>query len=40
MAFVLSQQELQGSNFQPASRKSQEEKGTLRKVVIEFITKL
>ena len=40
MVFVLSQQELLGSNFQPASQKSQEENGTLREVVIEFITKL
>ena len=40
MAFALSQQELLGSNFQPASLKSQEEKGTLREVVMEFITKL
>ena len=40
MAFVLSQPELLGSNFQSASQKSQKEKGTLREVVIEFITKL
>ena len=36
---LFSQQELLGSNFQPASLKSQEEK-TLREVIIEFITKL
>jgi hypothetical protein len=40
VAFVLSQQELLGSNFQPASLKSQEENGSLREVVIKFITKL
>jgi hypothetical protein len=40
VAFALSQQELLSSIFQPASQKSQEEKGTLRKVITESITKL
>ena len=40
MFFVLSQQELLGSNCKPASQKSQEEKVTLRQVIIAIITKL
>ena len=40
MAFVVSQQELGSSNFQPPSKKSQEDKGKLRKVITVFITEL
>ena len=40
MAFALSQKELLGSKFQPASQKSQEVNGTLKEVVMEFTTKL
>ena len=36
MTFVLSQQEVLGSNFQPASQKSQEENGTLIEVSIVY----
>ena len=36
-AFFLAQQELLGSNCKPASQKSQEENGTLKEVVMEFL---
>ena len=41
MDFALCQQELLGSNFQPAIPKISKKKGgTLRKAIITFITKL